>query len=137
MQSLKEQEIVDFRLIIALVVLAVVGVGVFVWSQASAGTNAIGANERKFVCHFDDTAVVISQEDLYKWRGAGDAIINRSRGEGVPTRVRCTECNRMSCFELDAETGEKVEVDDAWDLSETAQGESRERGGSRDSVELE
>jgi hypothetical protein len=128
MNSLKEQEVVDLRLIITLLVVGVLGVGVFVWIKVSGGDSTIGDTENTYYCHFDDAKVNVSNADFYTWRSEGNAIMN-DRESGCPARVRCPECNRMSCFKLDRETGEEIAVSEDWDLSENAT--EPQRGGPR------
>jgi len=126
-EKLREQEVVDYRLLIALPVLLVVGViALFFFSggdDSTSGRSAPGLDEQTYVCHFDQTEVKADGETLWEMDNARDAII--SRGGSIPTRLRCTKCNRMSCFRLDAETGEPIEVSEDWDLSEDAQAQGR------------
>ena len=132
-QKLKEQEVVDFRLLLAIPILLVIGVGVYAYSSrsdangVSSGRSAPGLGEHVFYCHFDQTEVIAGGQTTWDLEKEGNAII--SRGGSIPTRVRCTQCNRMSCFEHDRETDKAIEVDESWDLSESAQGDG---GNPRD-----
>ena len=122
LDKFKEQEVVDFRLVITLLVIGVIGIGVWVWVGSGGGEGQDIANtEHTYHCHFDDATREVTNADFYKLRASPekDAIMN-DRASGCPQRVRCPECNRMSCFKLDSETGEEIEVDEAWDLSEDA-----------------
>jgi len=122
LDTLKEQEWVDFRLILALAVVIVLGIGVFLWFQMAGGDDSVGDAENTYHCHFDDATVTVSNTDFFSWRADGNAIMN-DRNSGCPQRVRCPECNRMSCFKLDRETNAEIEVNDEWDLSEEAEQE--------------
>ncbi|XAL97961.1 hypothetical protein OT109_10155 [Phycisphaeraceae bacterium D3-23] len=129
-EKIKEQEVVDYRLIVAIPVILVVGVGVLVYTKTSADTSTSGRDVPAitgltYVCHFDQTPIEVGGEALWEKEREGDAFI--SRGGVIPTRVRCPKCNRMSCFMPNPETGEPIEVDESWDLSEDAQPESTSR----------
>jgi len=127
-EKLRDQEVIDVRLLLALPVLLVVAVVVYIVFGGGVGTtdgrSAPGLDEHTYVCHFDQTQVVADGEQLWKLEKAGDAII--SRGAEIPTRVRCSSCSRMSCFRPDIKTGDPVAVNEAWDLSENAQAQVRD-----------
>jgi len=131
-QKLKDQEAVDLRLVAVIPVLLIIGIGVFFFVNReggiSGGRDAPGLVDQTYICHFDQAERVVSGEELWELEPEGEAMI--SRGGAIPTRVRCPECNRMSCFLPDLETGEPIEVDESWDLSENAQPEASGRGRS-------
>ncbi|MEM9415881.1 MAG: hypothetical protein AAGA29_10450 [Planctomycetota bacterium] len=115
---------VDPKLLIAVGVLALVLVVVLIWTNRGGGRD-IGKDKMVFYCHFDDGEVTVNAEDIFKWHHRGDAVLGR--GVGPPTRVRCPECDRPSCFMKNSVTGEEIEVDESWDLETWP--ETTSRGG--------
>ncbi|MEM9415883.1 MAG: hypothetical protein AAGA29_10460 [Planctomycetota bacterium] len=106
------------KLLIALGVVVVLGIAVFAWTRSGDGGSNVAEEMQEFHCCFDDTVVAIAAEDMFKARNAGEAIFNTGPG-APPTRVKCTECGRMSCFKLDPSTGNEITVDPSWDLEAT------------------
>lgn len=132
-EKFRDQEMVDFRLVLAIPVVLVIGAIVyFVFVADSGGVSgdrdspALG--EHAYYCHFDQTQVNASGERLWELDGKGDAIVGRD--SGIPSRIRCPKCDRMSCFRHDAD-GNPIEIDEGWDLSATASYQGRQGGGSR------
>ncbi|MFI4860987.1 MAG: hypothetical protein ACIAXF_09940 [Phycisphaerales bacterium JB063] len=120
-EKIKEQEVVDYRLILALPVILVIGVGVLAFTRGGGDTvssdrQAPGLGDHDYICHFDQTVRTVSAEEVWDLEAKGDAIIRR--GGEIPTRIRCPKCNHMSCFRNDLATGEPIEVGEDWDLSE-------------------
>ncbi|MFI4860989.1 MAG: hypothetical protein ACIAXF_09950 [Phycisphaerales bacterium JB063] len=112
----KEQEVVSYKLVLAIPVLAAIGVIVLVVMKMSGGQDVgIGSATETYYCAFDDATVSLSNEELYEWVKAGDAILKR--GPGAPTRVRCPECGNPSCILPIRGTDQEVELDPEWDLT--------------------
>jgi len=110
-EKLREQEVVDFRLLIALPVLLIIGLVVFFWS--SSGGNDIASGERTFVCYFDQNIEVqLSNREVNEWKNRGDAIFPYDRRNEPPTRLKCPDCGRFSCIERDAKSGEMPVLSD-------------------------
>lgn len=132
-QRFRDQEAVDFRLILALPVLLVVGIVVYI--MLSGGGNGVSSSrtapalgEHAYYCHFDQTQVNATGERLWELEGKGDAIVGRDTG--IPSRIRCPECNRMSCFRHGPDD-KPIEVSEEWDLSETAEYQGRQGNNPR------
>ncbi|MEM9415765.1 MAG: hypothetical protein AAGA29_09860 [Planctomycetota bacterium] len=105
------------RLIVTLVVLLLVGAGVWGWRWLDARSGqSLGHEEQTFYCCFDDTVVTVETQDVMPMCRRGEAATPSLAPGGPPLRVQCPECGRLSCFKLDPETGEEIEADPAWDL---------------------
>lgn len=122
--SLRRRGEVNTGLLITLGVVVVIGLAFFVIRSLGGGSD-IAKEQMTFHCTFDDGEVTIAAEDLLQWRNDGNAVLGR--GAGPPTRLRCPECDRPSCFMKNSVTGEEIEVDPAWDLETWP--ETTTRGG--------
>lgn len=110
---------VNPRLLVVVGVLLAVAIGVWIWSAMGGGNSgAIAKDGQDYHCCFDDTVVTVANRDLLPMRNQGEAVLGAGPGS-PPTRVKCTECDRMSCFTLDPATGEEIEIDPSWDLENT------------------
>ncbi len=131
-EKFREQEAIDFRLVLALPVILIVGIVVVVMLNSdskgiSSDRTAPALGEHAYYCHFDQTQVNATGERLWELDARGDAIVGRDTG--IPSRIRCPKCNRMSCFRHGPD-GQPIEVSEDWDLSEEATYQGRQGGGT-------